>query len=99
VLIELGELDRAETAFKRSLEIEPKNDVALNELDYIQHLRQGGAATFTQAVPSSGPDLSRCVVCGRQFNDGVVVSVDGMPVSICKKCAGKLTKKWWQFWK
>ena len=99
VLIEIGDLQSAEDAFKASLEIEPNNDVALNELLYIEHMRQGGEATFAEAVPSSAPDPSSCAVCGNQFKKGIVVSLDGMPVSICKRCAGKLRKKWWQFWK
>jgi tetratricopeptide (TPR) repeat protein len=99
LLIEMGDLDRAETAFKASLELEPESEVALNELRYIDHLRQGGRATFTKSVASSGPDLSRCAVCGKQFKKGVVVLVNGTPTSICKTCEGKFTKKWWQFWK
>ncbi len=99
VLIELGDLDGAETAFRSSLELEPSSEVALHELQYIQHLRQGGAATFTEAVPSTGPDISKCAACGSHFDKGVVVSVNGMPVGICKRCEQKLTKRWWQFWK
>jgi tetratricopeptide (TPR) repeat protein len=99
VLIEMGDLDGAETAFNASLEIEPDSEVALNELCYIDDLRRGGRATSMEAVPSSGPNLSRCAVCGERFNKGVVVSVDGMPTSICRRCEGKLGKKWWQFWK
>lgn len=99
VLIEMGDLDRAEAAFKSSLEIEPQSSVALNELQYISHLRSGGKATFTEAVASSGPDHSRCAVCGNSFQKGVMVSVDGMPLAICNRCQSKLTKKWWQFWK
>lgn len=99
VLIELQNLDGAEAAFRSSLELEPANEIALHELQYIHHLRQGGAATFAQAVPSTGPNASVCAVCGNQFDKGIVITVNGMPVSICKKCERKLTKKWWQFWK
>lgn len=99
VLIEMGDLDGAETAFRASLEFEPDSEVALNELRYIDHLRQGGRATYAKLVSSSGPDLSRCAVCGKQFKKGAVVSINGMPTSICRTCEGKLTKKWWQFWK
>ncbi len=99
VLIEMGKLDKAEVAFKSSLQIEPNNDVALNELQYIKHLRQGGSTTFAETVPSTVSDLSRCSVCGQEFNNGTVVSLNGMPISICKQCDPKLTKKWWQFWK
>jgi tetratricopeptide (TPR) repeat protein len=38
-LIDLGKLDEAEAMFKKSLEIEPRNKNALNELDYIRGLR------------------------------------------------------------
>lgn len=99
VLIELGQLDDAEAAFRASLKHEPDNEIARNELLYIEHLRQGGAATFAEAVSSSSPDVSRCAVCGNEFTKGVVVSLDGMPVSICRRCENKLTKKWWQFWR
>lgn len=99
VLIELGDLDAAEIAFRSSLEIEQDNKVALNELRYIEHLRNDGSASSTEAVASTGPDLSNCAVCGQQFDQGVVVSFKGMPMSICNRCKGRLTKKWWQFWK
>ena len=39
VLIEKNELDRAESLFKQSLELEPGNSTALNELEYIKDLR------------------------------------------------------------
>lgn len=38
-LIELGDLDAAKAAFERSLTIEPKNDLAIGELRYIESLR------------------------------------------------------------
>ena len=40
-LIDLKRLDEAEELLKKSLEIEPENKVALNELDYIRRLRKG----------------------------------------------------------
>ncbi|MBM3749503.1 MAG: tetratricopeptide repeat protein [Acidobacteria bacterium] len=39
-LIDLGRLDEAEAALKRSLEVEPENPNALHELGYIAHLRR-----------------------------------------------------------
>jgi tetratricopeptide (TPR) repeat protein len=101
VLIEMGDLDNAELAFKESLEIEPDNDIALHELQYIQHLREGGARTYAESVESSGPDLSTCAVCEQAFEHGQVVSVRGIPVMICDRCHARLSKRkrWWQFWK
>lgn len=43
-LIDLGRLDEAEAALKRSLEVEPDNQNAVHELGYIAHLRRQGAA-------------------------------------------------------
>lgn len=37
--IDLGKLDEAVTSFKKSLELEPGNKVALNELKYIEKIR------------------------------------------------------------
>lgn len=39
-LIELGDLDGAEQAFERSLELDPDNELAKSELRYIEDLRQ-----------------------------------------------------------
>lgn len=38
-LIDLGKLDEAEAVYKKSLEIEPGNKLALDELDYIKQVR------------------------------------------------------------
>jgi tetratricopeptide (TPR) repeat protein len=99
VLIELGRLDEAREAFQSSLEIEPDNEIALNELKYIDHLQQGGAALPGEAIPTQVPSLSGCALCGMKFMKGLVVSVHGVPRTICNNCQRKLTKKWWQFWK
>jgi tetratricopeptide (TPR) repeat protein len=40
-LIDLERLDEAEELLKKSLEIEPENKAAINELNYIQGLRKG----------------------------------------------------------
>jgi tetratricopeptide (TPR) repeat protein len=40
ILIELNRLDEAELYLKDSLELEPGNSVAINELKYINHLRK-----------------------------------------------------------
>lgn len=39
-LVELGDLDGAESAFTRSLEVDPDNDLAKRELQYIRKLRR-----------------------------------------------------------
>jgi tetratricopeptide (TPR) repeat protein len=99
VLIEMGRLDEAEAAFKSSLAIDPDNPVALNELEYIEHLRKGGSISPGEAVPTRAPSVSECAVCGKPLSRGIVVSVKGVPRSVCGGCQRRLTKKWWQFWK
>ncbi|MFZ3064745.1 MAG: hypothetical protein WA277_05635 [Nitrospirota bacterium] len=39
--IDLGKLDDAVNSFKKSLEIEPGNKVALHELQYIEKIKEG----------------------------------------------------------
>lgn len=99
MLIEMGRLDEAEAAFKASLEVEPGSKVALHELAYIEHLRRDGAPKPPEIVVTTPPSLSECGVCGKRFEKGVVVLVNEAPVTICKECKARLTKKWWQFWK
>lgn len=99
VLIEQGNLDAAESSFNASLTFEPGNKIALNELQYIDHLRKGGVAGGTEVVPTLSPDFSECALCQAKITKGVVVSVQGMPVALCERCERKLTKKWWEFWK
>jgi len=41
-LIDLGRLDEAQTMLKRSLALEPDNDLARSELAHIDYLRRGG---------------------------------------------------------
>jgi tetratricopeptide (TPR) repeat protein len=97
-LVELGRLDEAEAAFHSSLELEPGNPVAQNELDYIAHLRSGGRASVTESVASVDPAAS-CAVCGRVAGEGRIIMVREAATFICRRCERRLTKKWWQFWK
>jgi tetratricopeptide (TPR) repeat protein len=43
-LIDLHRIDEAERLLKESLQIDPESKVARSELDYIKHLRDGGAS-------------------------------------------------------
>jgi tetratricopeptide (TPR) repeat protein len=54
-LVELGQLDAAETAYRRSLELQPGNLTAINELGYITTHRQRPAGVpFPTSGRSSG---------------------------------------------
>jgi hypothetical protein len=97
-LIELGRLDEAEEAYLSSLEIEPGNSIAVNELKYIKHLRTGGGIAAGRITATRAPDPFRCLLCGGTSTSGVVVTVKGIPGTVCDKCQRKQTKHWWQFW-
>lgn len=56
-LIELGLLDEAEAAYRKSLELAPGNKVALNELNYIASLRKGRTKAPTMIILSP-PDTA-----------------------------------------
>lgn len=61
ILTEAGRLDEAEAAYRASLEFEPGNPRALNELAYIAKLRAGGAKApvKTFLVPSKPAEPQR----------------------------------------
>lgn len=99
VLIEMGQLEQAEQAFAASLKLDPDNEIALHELQYIQHLRAGGPTAPMQAVRMSNTDFGTCAICKANVESGTVANVDGVVILICNRCHTKATKKWWQFWK
>jgi tetratricopeptide (TPR) repeat protein len=100
VLIEKGDLEAAEAAFRQSVEIEPESPVAQNELAYIAQLRKGGRRGSPQIVATDNKGQLACFRCGtKDISGGKVASIEGQVVGCCKACYAKLTKKWWQFWK
>lgn len=92
VLIEMGYLDYAEAAFKLSLRLEPENKIALNELLYIDQLRQGGSTTDSQIVSSTSTDYSKCGICGQKIQQGVIMLLNGIETPVCKSCAAERSK-------
>lgn len=55
-LIELRRLDEAETAFKKSLELEPGSHVARSELEVIRDLRAGARGTTSGLTRGGGEE-------------------------------------------
>jgi tetratricopeptide (TPR) repeat protein len=90
IQIERGRLDLAEREFRTSLKLQPGNEVALNELEYIEHLRRGGRAAHTEITSSRAPSLSRCAICGESIEHGIVISIQGIPHALCERCHAKL---------
>jgi tetratricopeptide (TPR) repeat protein len=91
VLIERGELELAESAFRESLRYDPESPVAANELTYIARLRQGGQKTKTQTRITE--EIAPCMNCGKHFESGQVYNLEGRMTYLCEKCHGILTKK------
>lgn len=98
VKIEQNELEVAETFYKSSLELEPRNPNALNELQYIAHLLKGGRPVDARLMESDEKE-QRCSSCGRPVRGGAGFIIDGRAVPLCEPCSSGKTKKWWQFWK
>lgn len=71
-LIELKRLDEGERVFQESLEIEPKNQLALNELTYIQDQREKmrGSKDCCVSFPNS---------CGNYRNTAVSLDMPDVP--------------------
>jgi tetratricopeptide (TPR) repeat protein len=99
VLIDLGDLDLAEQNLRQSLRYDPTSQMAIGELEYIQHLRAGGESVGAGVFRTSGVELTRCVNCGENVQEGLVGNIEGNVVMLCKRCHRKLTKRWWEFWK
>ena len=85
-------LDEAKAMFQQSLEFEPNNKVALNELRYIEHLRPGGAMVTPNIGATQGNSPSKCVSCGRQTQNDLIINVRGMTLTLCHKGKRNLTK-------
>lgn len=101
-LIDLNRLDEAEACLKRSLELEPGNEIATKELLYIGSLRSGGAKAIAGGLTQTGEQRLACAICGSTELDGAKLGqVSGRPIVVCKQCLARrpVTKKWWQFWK
>ncbi len=104
-LIELGRLTEAEVVFRKSLEIAPGNEVALNELKYIAQLKlKGGGTMEMNTVVSKFKPLAVCNSCGAKNVSGSFVMTDGVESFVCNSCKltsvrNTPTKKAWQFWK
>jgi tetratricopeptide (TPR) repeat protein len=100
-LIEMKRYDEAETVLRESLKHDPQSKVALGELQYIAHLRQGGSKASTTEVTSVDLNnkIDQCAICGRKITSGKVTNFKGRPVVICKQCLERPEKKWWQFWR
>lgn len=102
VLVEMGQLDRAEAMFKESLKHESGNKAAINELAYIAHLRSGGRSTSAELIVGAPNSAGKCASCGLDITgESHIEERNGKSVVICKTC--QMTdfklKKWWEVWK
>jgi len=86
ILIEMGELDLAEEVYAQSLEFDPRSDLALNQLRYIDHLRKGGRQASVKVIENRPQDTLVCHRCGAAVREGRVTSVNGRIVGECAGC-------------
>jgi tetratricopeptide (TPR) repeat protein len=98
LLIEMDQLEDAQSAFHESLKLEPESEVALGELRYIAHLQSGGHKTHLETVETRDGNGNACGICQNEVKSGTAISYKGKPTLICERCYKKITKKWWQFW-
>jgi tetratricopeptide (TPR) repeat protein len=80
-LIELKRLDEADQVFEESLEIEPKNQLALTELVYIQGQREKSVSALKVIIENlsqakEATYSGRCDIA-QQLNDEVEVKIKG----------------------
>lgn len=99
-LIELGDLNLAESTLKESLYYDPDNKLAHNEIGYIQHLRAGNVPSPAGPVIYKPTEPTKCKKCGKLFQLGQVTKQGGALIYLCDECfAGGTNKKWWEVWK
>jgi len=101
VFIEMGQLSQAEGVFKESLKFQPDSKVAINELLYINQLRQGGKTTQADFSPTTSSSADKCAMCGQTFTKGQLTKINGKTGFICSTCQMTQTKSknWWEIWK
>jgi tetratricopeptide (TPR) repeat protein len=98
-LTEMGRVAEAEDAFTASLKIEPNNEIAINELEYLEQLKSGKKNEDIKFVTTEGKNNFLCVTCGKQFQTASAADSQGSSGWICHDYMKKAKKKSWQFWK
>ena len=90
-LIEMKDLDNAEQAFRDSLEIEPENELAHNEINYIQQIRaEIPVSNETFTIRSKPPDTTRCTLCHSILQKRYIrQDGNGNTISLCDGCYDK----------
>jgi hypothetical protein len=93
----MGQLDAAEVVFKESLKYDPDSKIALNELAYIEELRQGilpgmedtSSPMVKEATTSLSPKV-KCKVCGKTSDGMSVFNTGSQIIYICEQCQKQL---------
>lgn len=93
LLIEVGELDLAKKCLLESLRYEPDSQIALQELEYISHLKTGGESVpMRNDLKKTAPSQRKCFVCHKEIGAGFngefkIMNLDGRLVFLCPTCA------------
>jgi tetratricopeptide (TPR) repeat protein len=88
-LIELNELEKAKIAFMKSLDLEPNNQNAINELLYIDQIELGTDNSKAPMITQLNFPMAKCIYCGNEVTDGRLKIINGEYKYICKNCITK----------
>lgn len=89
-LIELDNLIYARKSLMASLELEPNNQNAINELLFIDEIEKGNKDNFTAPIIGQiNAKKNRCMYCLKEVQDGIMRKINNDYYFICKDCANK----------
>lgn len=87
ILLEMGRIAAAEAMFQESLKFDSTNQMALNELQYIAHLRSGGQSIAAELTVGTPDSASKCSRCGNDLNgESQLITKNGKTVFLCDTC-------------
>ena len=93
-LIELGRLEEAELALYKSLELDPKNEIAINELVYISEQKKNEQHFIPRILfTNTYNEKNYCMYCRTEFKEGILRSIKNDKYYICNDCYEKHNRK------
>jgi len=93
-LIELKRLEEAKIRFYKSLEYDPNNEIAINELMYIDELQKSKMPVIKRFLTSKTViNKNVCIYCNEDKNEGVLRNIGKTTYFICSECYEKQNLK------
>lgn len=89
-LIELKRLEEAKISLYKSLEYDPNNEIAINELMYIDELQKSKMPIIRRFLTSKTViNKNVCIYCNEEKNEGVIRNIAKTTYFICSECFEK----------